>query len=67
MPLIGLIVPLIVLGVLLWLVNSIIPMDPTIRKVINVVVVVVVVLWILQVFGLFSGYYGGGPYIGPHR
>jgi len=52
MPLIQIIVALIVVGVLLWLLNSMIPMDANIKKIINVVVIIVVVLWLLSIFGL---------------
>ena len=44
MPLINLIITLIVVGVLLWLVNTYIPMDRKIRKILNIVVVIGVVL-----------------------
>lgn len=54
MSLIGIIVTLIVVGVLLWLVNTYIPMDGKIKNILNIVVVIVVVLWLLSVFGLFS-------------
>lgn len=50
MPLISVVVVLIVVGVLLWLVNSYIPMDPKIKQILNVVVVIAVVLWILALF-----------------
>jgi hypothetical protein len=53
-PLINVIVVLIVVGVLLWLVNTYIPMQPPIKQIINVVVIVVVVLWLLNLFGLFG-------------
>jgi len=56
MPLIQLVVVLIVVGVLLWAVNSFIPMDSKIKQILNVVVVVAVVLWLLRVFGLLSGF-----------
>jgi hypothetical protein len=52
--LIGLVITLIVIGVLLWLVNTYIPMDAKIKQVLNVVVIVAVVLWLLQAFGLFN-------------
>ena len=52
MDLISLVIVLIVIGVLLWLVNSYIPMDPKIKNILNIVVVIAVVLWIL---GLFVG------------
>lgn len=55
MPLISVVVVLIVVGVLLWLVNSYIPMDDKIKKILNVVVLIAVVLWLLNIFGLFSG------------
>lgn len=52
MSLIALVIVLILIGVLLWLVNTYIPMDPTIRKIITIVVIFAVVLWLLTVFGL---------------
>jgi len=52
-PLIQILLVLIVVGVLLWLVNSFIPMQSTIKSILNAVVVIVVVLWLLNVFGLF--------------
>jgi hypothetical protein len=53
MPLIQLVEVLIVVGVLLWLVNRFIPMQGSIKSILNSVVVIVVVLWLLNVFGLF--------------
>ena len=50
MDLVSLVVVLIVVGVLLWLTNSFIPMDPKIKQIINVVVIIFVVLWLLSVF-----------------
>lgn len=52
MSLIGLVITLIVVGVLLWLVNAYIPMDSTIKKIINIVVIIVVVLWLLSATGV---------------
>ena len=54
MPLINLVVVLIVVGVLLWLVNTYIPMDGKIKRILNIVVVIVVVIWLLQVFGVIG-------------
>jgi len=54
MPLITVLIILIVVGVLLWLVNSYIPMDGKIKKVLNIVAIIAVVLWLLKVFGLFA-------------
>ena len=42
------------MGVLLWLVNTCIPMDGKIKQILNVVVVIVVVLWLLSVFGVLG-------------
>ena len=53
MPLIQLLEVLIVVGVLLWLVNRFIPMQASIKSILNGVVVIAVVLWLLNVFGLF--------------
>lgn len=62
MPLIQLIVALVVVGVLLWLINTYLPMDGRIKQILNVVVVIAVVLWLLQVFGILSGV--GGVSVG---
>ncbi len=53
--LISVVVTLIVVGILLWLVNTHIPMDGTIKQILNIVVIIVVVLWLLQVFGILVG------------
>ena len=54
MSLISLAITLIVVGVLLWLVNTYIPMDGKIKQILNIVVVIVVVLWLLSVFGILG-------------
>ncbi len=54
MPLIQVVTVLIVVGVLLWLVNRFIPMQASIKSILNGVVVIAVVLWLLQAFGLFQ-------------
>jgi hypothetical protein len=54
MPLIQLVIILVVVGVVLWLINSYIPMQSTIKKILNVVVVIVVVIWLLSVFGVIG-------------
>jgi hypothetical protein len=52
MELIQLIVVLIVVGVLLWAVNTFIPMEPHIKQILNVVILIAVILWLLTIFGL---------------
>jgi hypothetical protein len=54
MSLISLVVTLIVVGVLLWLVNTYIPMDGKIKNILNAVVVVCVVVWLLYAFGILN-------------
>ena len=54
MPLINLVIVLLVVGVLLWVINTYIPMDRKIKNILNIVVVIVVVLWLLQVFGVLG-------------
>lgn len=58
MPLVQVVVILIVVGVLLWLINNFIPMQSSIKKILNAVVVIGVVLWLLNLFGLFSSLSG---------
>jgi hypothetical protein len=53
MPLMPILLTLIVIGVLLWLVNSFIPMAASIKSLLNAVVVICTVFWLLNVFGLF--------------
>ena len=53
MPLLQVLAILIVVGVLLWLVNRLIPMQETIKSILNAVVVIAVVVWLLNIFGLF--------------
>lgn len=50
MSLVTIVLTLIVVGVLLWLINTYIPMDGKIKSILNVVVVIAVILWLL--FGL---------------
>jgi hypothetical protein len=54
MPLIHVVIVLIVVGILLWLVNSYIPMAGSIKTILNAVVVIAVVLWLLSVFGVIG-------------
>ncbi len=54
MPILTILIVLIVVGVLLWLVNSYIPMDGKIKTILNAVVIIVVVLWLLKAFGILN-------------
>jgi undecaprenyl pyrophosphate phosphatase UppP len=54
MSLVTVVIVLIVVGVLLWLVNTYIPMDPKIKGILNAIVVIAVVIWLLQAFGVLG-------------
>lgn len=54
MPLIQLVIVLVVVGLILWVINRYIPMQSTIKSILNVVVVIVVIIWLLGVFGLIG-------------
>lgn len=54
MPLLNVLISLIVVGVLLWLVNTYIPMDGKVKNILNIVVVIVLVLWLLRAFGVLD-------------
>jgi hypothetical protein len=54
MTLLNIVVVLVVVGLILWLINTYIPMASAIKTLLNVVVFVVVLIWILQAFGLIG-------------
>jgi hydrogenase-4 membrane subunit HyfE len=54
LPLINVVFALVAVGVLLWVVNRFIPMQASIKSILNVVVVVAVALWVCNLFGLFN-------------
>ena len=60
MSLLSVALTLIVIGVLLWLVNTYIPMDGKIKQILNVIVVICVVVWLLSAFGVL-GHAGNIP------
>jgi hypothetical protein len=57
MSVISIIVVLVVIGIILWLINTYIPMDGKIKTILNVVVVIIVIIWLLSAFGL-TGHLG---------
>jgi len=60
MTLVNIVVVLVAAGLLMWLINTYIPMATAIKSLLNVVVFVVVLVWLLQVFGVI------GPIAGLH-
>lgn len=53
MSLITILITLVVVGFLLWLIN-LIPMQPTMKKIVNTVVVIIAVVWLFKIFGLWT-------------
>ncbi len=54
MTLIGLIIVIMLVGVLLWAINTYVPMAPPIKTLMNIVVILVLVLWLVESFGLLG-------------
>jgi len=54
MPLINLVIVLVVVGVIIWVINNYIPMQSSIKKILNAVVVIAVIIWLLSVFGIIG-------------
>jgi hypothetical protein len=54
MSLLSILVAIIVIGIILYVINNYIPMDPKIKNILNIVVVIVLVLWLLRVFGVWA-------------
>jgi len=55
MSLVGILLAIVVVGLILWVVETVVPMPVTIKRVLEAVVVLVLVVWLLQAFGLLSG------------
>lgn len=58
MPLLTVLIVLIVAGVILWLINTYIPMDRKIKNILNIVVVIIIVIWLLRAFGILDSMKG---------
>lgn len=54
MPIVEVCIVLVVVGVLLWLVNTYIPMASGVKSLLNAVVVIFLIVWLLRVFGLWT-------------
>ena len=54
MSILTLLVVLVIVGLLLWLVNTYVPMDAKIKQILNIVAVIGVILWLLKAIGAFS-------------
>ena len=49
MPLFTIIAVLVIIGLILYLVNRFIPMEPNIKQILNIAVIIIVILWLLAV------------------
>jgi hypothetical protein len=54
MSLLYIVIVLVVVGFLLWLINTYIPMASSIKTILNAVVVIAVILWLLSAFGIIN-------------
>ena len=54
MTLVQIVVILVVIGLVMWLINTYIPMAGAIKSLLNIVVFVVLLIWLLQTFGLIG-------------
>jgi len=54
MPVLTIVIVILVVGVILWLINTYIPMQRTVKSILNAVVVIVLVIWLLNVFGILD-------------
>jgi hypothetical protein len=64
MSLLAIIVYLVIVGVVLYVLNAVVPMDARVKLIVNAVIIIAVCLWVLNAFGLLGG---GELWIGPHR
>jgi len=54
MSILSIILVIVVVGVLLWALNSFVPMDSKVKSILNLVVVILLIVWLLRAFGLIG-------------
>lgn len=54
MSLLTIVITIVVVGLLLWAINSFIPMEGRVKNILNGVVIVCLILWLLQAFGVLG-------------
>jgi hypothetical protein len=62
MPIFQVIIVFVVVGLILWLINSYVPMEATIKRLMNIAVVVLMVIWLIWL--IFPGLWN--IRVGPH-
>lgn len=50
MSILAVVIVLVIIGVLLWLLNTYVPMDARIKTILNVFVIIAVLLWLIVKF-----------------
>lgn len=54
MSILTVIIVIVIVGFLLWLINRMIPMQSTVRSILNGLVVILLVIWLLDIFGIIN-------------
>lgn len=54
MTMLSLILTIVVVGVILWLINTYVPMQSTVKTILNVVVIIILIVWLLNAFGFMG-------------
>lgn len=54
MSLINFILAIALIGILLYLINRFVPMDPKVKQLLNIVVIVLLIIWVLSVTGFLA-------------
>lgn len=52
--LLNLLAVIVIFGVVMWLINTFIPMPPAIKSLLNIVVLIILIIYVLQFFGLIK-------------
>ena len=55
--LISVVITLVILGLVLWVIETLLPLDATIKMVIRVVIILAVIIWLLRALGVWSGHF----------
>lgn len=58
MSILYIIVAIAICGLILWLINTYLPMDPKFKTVLNIVAIIALVIWLLKVFGVWGALVG---------
>lgn len=54
MSILTLIVVIVLIGLVLWLVNTYIPMQPVVKNILNIVVIILLLIFILKGLGVWT-------------